>query len=368
MKAGEIYSKTMPFVWAKLLLGVATVVISALLLGILIGITLLIGGEGLLFFMLIIWLICVGFVRFIIMHYFGYLVKAGHIAVISHAVMTGQVPDNQVAYGKNMVKERFAASNVFFAVDKLVSGAVKQIQKGIGKLGDALRFIPGMQSIAGLAQFFVELSLGYVDECCLGYTFYKKDQGAFKSAADGVVIYAQNWKTLLASAAKTMLIVILLLFTITLFLFILLGAVLRAFDLPDLLVTGIALIIALLLALAIKSAFIDSFVLVRTMVAYMSVAPSTVITFDLYSKLSGISGKFKKLWEKGSQEQPTPQSAPQSAPQPAYATAGAYGQVPTPVMAAPPNAAADKPVYCGQCGVPNTHSGRFCQDCGSNMF
>ena len=368
MKAGEIYSKTMPFVWAKLLLGVATVVISAVLLGILIGIALLIGSDGAIVVMLIIWLICVGFVRFVIMRYFGYLVKAGHIAVISVAVMTGRIPENQVTYGKNMVKERFAASNVFFAVDKLVAGAVKQIQKGIGKLGDALRFIPGMQYIAGLAQFFVELSLGYVDECCLGYTFYKKDQGAFKSAADGVVIYAQNWKVLLASAAKTMLMVISLLVAITLVLFVMFGALLRAFNLPDLAVTGIALTIALLLALAIKSAFIDSFVLVRTMVAYMSVAPSTVITFDLYSKLSGISGKFRKLWEKGSQEQPMQQPMSQPASQPAYAAAGGYGPVPSPDMAASPDAAAGKPVYCGQCGAPNTHSGRFCQDCGSNMF
>jgi hypothetical protein len=56
-------------------------------------------------------------------------------------------------------------------------------------------------------------------------------------------------------------------------------------------------------ALAVKFAFIDSFILVRTMVAYMGVAPETVITLDIYGKQSGISSKFKELWGKGREEQ-----------------------------------------------------------------
>ena len=37
MKAGQVFRKTMPFCWAKLLLGGATVLISAILLAILMG-------------------------------------------------------------------------------------------------------------------------------------------------------------------------------------------------------------------------------------------------------------------------------------------------------------------------------------------
>ena len=39
---------------------------------------------------------------------------------------------------------------------------------------------------------FLDISLGYVDECCLGYTFYHPAQNPYKSAADGVIIYFQN--------------------------------------------------------------------------------------------------------------------------------------------------------------------------------
>lgn len=204
MKAKDLFLKTMPFVWEKLLLGVATVIISGVLLALFLGIGFLFDSSGVVLIMFGIWIVSVGIVRFLIMHYLGYLIKAGHIAVLTEAVTTGQIPEDQVNYGKKQVLERFATSNVYFLVDKLLSGAVKQIQNGIGKLGDTLSFIPGMAAIASLAKLFVELSLGYIDECCLGYTFYKKEQGAFKSAADGVAIYAQNWKALLGKAAKTM--------------------------------------------------------------------------------------------------------------------------------------------------------------------
>lgn len=194
--------------------------------------------------------------------------------------------------------ERFATSNVYFLVDKLLSGAVKQIQNGIGKLGDALSFIPGMGAITSLAKFFVDLSLGYIDECCLGYTFYKKDQGAFKSAADGVAIYAENWKKLLGNAAKTMALVVLGLAGITIVLFVLLSFIFRFFDWYG----WVAFILAILLAVAIKSAFIDSYILVRSMVSYMELAPNTTITLDIYGKLCKLSPKFKELSDKGEEE------------------------------------------------------------------
>ncbi|MDR1117566.1 MAG: zinc ribbon domain-containing protein [Oscillospiraceae bacterium] len=348
MKAGEIFSKTMPFVWAKLLLGLAAVAISAVLFGILMGLAWLFnnGNVGLIF--LAIWLGAVGVVRFVLMRYVGYMVKAGHIAVMTEAVTTGRIPDDQVAYGKQMVTERFATSNIYFAVDSLVSGAVKQIQRGIGKLGNALDFIPGMGAVTGLAQFFIEISLGYIDECCLGYTFYKKEQGAFKSAADGVVIYAQNVKALLASAAKTMVMVVLAMAGITLGLFIVLGLIFRLFHWSG----WVAFIISLLIAWAIKFAFIDSMILARSMVSYMEVAPSTVITFDLYGKLCGLSSKFKELFNKGESEAPAPQTA--------YAAPGGYT---APAGTAPE----DKPVFCGECGAKNERGAKFCGSCGAAM-
>jgi len=309
IKANEIFRKTMPFVWAKLLLGILTIVVSAAILAVLLGIAWLFKSEGVGLVMVIVWLVLTGIVRFIINHYIGFLVKAGHIAVITEAVTTGKVPKNQVAYGKERVKERFVTANVYFVIDKLVAAAVRQIQRVVGKVTGVMSSIPGMGAVTSLAKFYVSISLGYIDECCLGYTFYKKNQSAFKSAADGVVIYSQNIKTLLASAAKTMLIVVFGLVGITLGLFLIFGLLFRFLSLPDRIggwigghIGFIGFLIAVILAVTIKYAFMDSYILIRTMVTYMGVAPKTTLKVDLYSKLCNISSKFKELLNEGKKE------------------------------------------------------------------
>ena len=113
-----------------------------------------------------------------------------------------------------------------------------------------------------------------------------------------------------------------------------------------------AFLLALLIAWVVKFAFLDSYIMCQMMVSYMQVAPNTVITFDLYSKLCGISSKFKELFQKGQAEDP----------QPAYAGAAAASVPVTP--AAEPAA---KPVFCGQCGTKNEPGTRFCGNCGAPM-
>lgn len=340
MTARQIYSKTMKFGWMKLFLGLATVVISVVLFAIL----MLFGaifGEGGIGIMFLIWLSATGIIRFIINHYFGYMVKAGHIAIISEAVTTGKLPDNQFDTAKKMVTERFATSNVYFAIDKLVGGAVKQLQNTLGRVGNVFDSIPGVSAIVSLGQMFIGISLGYIDECCLGYTFYKKDENAYKSAADGVVIYAQNWKALLKSAAKTTFVVILSVVLVTAACFLIFGGLFRLLEWN----LFVAFLLALFTAIAIKYAFIDSWILTKTMVAYMELAPNTVITYDLYDKLSKMSSKFRELFKKTPAE-----------PRPAYATTGAnYQNADT--------TGENKPKFCPSCGATND-GGKFCSKCG----
>jgi hypothetical protein len=297
----EVFFKTMPFAWAKLLLGLATVVASVLIFAILMGIAWLFKSGGVGFVMFFIWLSVTGVISFIFNHYIGYMVKAGHIAVITEAVTTGNVPDKQVEYGKQIVKERFVTSNVYFVLDKLVAGAVRQLQRAIQKITSAASFVPGMKNIQGIINLFLNIALGYIDECCLGYTFLNKDQSAFKSAADGVVIYWQNWKTLLKDAAKTTVIVVALIVGVTLAAFLVFGMIARLLG-ENQLIAFVAFLIAVFVAWAVKKAFIDSYMMVKMMVSYMEVAPSTKITFDLYNKLCGLSAKFKQLFDKGNEK------------------------------------------------------------------
>ena len=342
MKSGELFRKTMPFCIAKLALGGATVLISIVLLLVLLGIGWLFGENG-MGFAILIWIGATGAVRFAIMHYMGYLVKAGHVAVLAETVTTGKVPENQVNYGKEKVKKRFATSNIYFAVDKLVSGSVKQIQRGIEKLGNKLDFIPGMEAVTNVAKFFVELSLGYIDECCLGYTFYKEEQGAFKSACDGVVIYAQNIKELLKNAAKTMLKVFGFMAVVVLIVFVPVGLLFKLLNWSG----TIAFLLAIFIAWVVKFAFLDSYILCQSMSSYMALAPNTQITFDLYGKLTKISSSFKKLFEEGKKESPSMASTT------TVTTNGVSGETNV-----------EKAIFCGQCGTKNVAGAGFCGSCG----
>lgn len=256
MKANEVYAKTMKFVWLKLALGMAVILASVLPGAIMFGIAAAIGGET-FGIMLFLWMLITvgGFGT--VQHFLGYVLKAGHVAAVTEIVKTGNVPEDVFKYGTDIVKQKFPTAAAYYALDSLMTGAVNQINKGIDVVGNLLGKIPGMENIVGFLKTFVNIALGNVDECCLAYTFYKEEQSAFKSAAgaSGVVAF------------------------------------------------GIGCILAILISIVVKSAFVDSYTMVSMIHSYMQVAPTTEITFDLYSKLCGLSAKFKSLFEKGQEKQ-----------------------------------------------------------------
>lgn len=294
MKANEIYVKTMKFVWLKLGLGMAVTAVSLVLLAIIIGIASLSRSGDAIVWAGTIWLVLTAAIYGIAMHYVGYMLKAAHVAVVSTAVTTGVVPDNMFEAGKQMVTERFGAANAYFVLDRMISGAVSQLQKTVGKIDQVFGNIPGVSAIVSFVQVFIGIALGYIDECCMGYTFCKRGETAFKAGCDGVVIYFQNIKHLLKSALMTSLIVAALSFVAWVIPFALFGAIFSALEIHLI----FAILVAVVVASVLKTAFVDSYIMVRTMVAYMEVAPGTVITYDIYDKLCRLSGKFKSLFQK----------------------------------------------------------------------
>lgn len=372
MQAKDLFMQTLPFCWAKLGLGILNIVICTVLFAIMMGISLLFNSEGVAAIMIIVWLALAGTVNFIINHYFAYLVKAGHVAVISQTFKDGRVPDNCVSVGKQMVIDRFGTSNAYFAIDKLVSGAVKQLQNALGRITDTLLgSLPGSDSVKSATNFFLNISLGYVDECCLSYTFYKANQNAYKSACDGVVVYAQNWKHLLKNAAITALTVVVSILVVTLVAFIIFGAIFRLLDWSGF----VAFVLAVMMAWAIKFAFIDSWIMVKMMHSYMQVVPTTVITFDLYTKLSGLSSNFKKLFSEGSITSETVKVMPHSyipteTPVETPTNESVVESIPEDVVktdSTPTQEEETKARFCPGCGTPLKAGIAFCSNCGTKI-
>lgn len=321
----------------KLGLGLLNIMIDVVLLGVLLGIGMLFNSEGVFGIMLMVWFGCIGLVNFVLNHYLGYMVKAGHVAVIAESFRNGEVPAEPIATGKKMVLDRFGTANVYFGIDKLVSGAVKQIQRMLGRLtGGILSMLPGGDKVQKAIDYFLELALGYIDECCLCYTFYKADASPYRNAADGVVLYAQNWKELLKNAAWIMLVVFGSLVIITLILFVIMGLTFRALEWNGF----IAFMISLMLAWSIKYAFVDSWIMVKMVHRYMGLAQENPPAIDLYGKLSEWSDRFKELLSKGKEEAPAEPAA--DAPAAPAESPAALPDVPAPTPA-PADAPAESP-------------------------
>ena len=311
MKNGEIFKKTMPFVWGRF------------------GMQLALNLGLIVYFAIIVWLftaliesqaviaVVVGFIALGIgiklysfgCEYISYMIKAAHVAVIGELALYGKLPDgvDMKTYGKNKVKERFLTANVFFAIDKLMSAAVRQIQNGISKIGGMFEKIQIVQTIISIINVFVGIVLGYVDEAVLARVFQKKEEGAWKASCDGVVLYFQNWKAILKNALGITL-------GVVAFYAIGMGAL---YGLLALISGGagdgwaiLFLIIAFFVIDVIKVAFVDSYVTISVVNKYLPLTMNQQPALDIYEKGQKWSKKFKDMCNKAKEEpQPVVQAA-----------------------------------------------------------
>ena len=293
MKAKDIWLGTMKFNWIKLGVGLGFDLVALILLIVFCAIGAVIGEFIGAYVAFLVWGFTVFKLYHVVSYYVSYMIKSAHIACMAVAVQEGKIPENMVETGAQLVKERFVSSNVYIGVDKLVGGAVGQLQRTVGKIGGFLDFIPGMENAVEILQKFIGIFLGYVDECCLGYTFVNKDQNAWKSACDGVCIYFQNVKTFLKEAVKITFIVMVFTTVVAIIAMLLMLGLVGIFNVPSL---G-AVVLGIMVALTLKEAFVDSYIMCQMLTVFLQVAPQTELSVDVYGKLCGLSSKFKEMWQ-----------------------------------------------------------------------
>ena len=302
MKNGDIFKKTMPFVWRRLgmylLLNIGIILYFALVIFL---ITLFAAKEAIIGIIIALILCPIGLSIYSFgCRYISYMIKAAHVAAIGELSVTGTIPQGMtvVQFGKSKVKERFVASNVYFGLDKLVTGAVKQIQNMITRVGNIFGNIEIVQKIVSILNLFVEIVLGYVDEAVLARVFYKKDESAWKASADGVVLYFENWKEILKNAVMLVLMIVG-------FYAIGMGicyALFMGLSLFSDLWTILAIIIAFFIIDVFKQSFLDSWITVSVVNKYMSITANKQPGFDLYEKGKKWSKKFSELCGKAEAE------------------------------------------------------------------
>ncbi|MER9401311.1 hypothetical protein NKI46_24680 [Mesorhizobium sp. M0615] len=231
-----------------------------------------------------------------IREYILYVVKAGHIAVMVHLIDGRDVPNgqDQIAYAKDVVKERFAEANILFVVDQLVKGAIRAITGLIGGIAAFLP-IPGLGGLVAFINTVIRLSLTYVDEIILGYNIRINSSSPFETARQGVVLYAQNGKTMVKNAVW--LAVIMWGVSFVIFLLMLAPAAAIMWFIPGQL-GGWAFVLAILLAWAFKAAFIEPFAIACLMQVYFKTIEGQVPNAEWDQRLAEASSKFRELRDK----------------------------------------------------------------------
>lgn len=231
-----------------------------------------------------------------IREYILYIVKAGHIAVMVHLIDGQDVPggQDQISYARAVVTERFAEANVLFVLDQLVKGAIRAITGLIGGIAAFLP-IPGLSGLVSFINTVIRMSLTYVDEIILGYNIRINSTSPFETARQGIVLYAQNGKTMVKNAIWLSVIMWGVSFVIFLLMLAPAGAIL--WFMPGQL-AGWAFVLAIVFAWAFKAAFIEPFAIASLMQVYFRTIEGQVPNPDWDRRLSEASSKFRELKDK----------------------------------------------------------------------
>lgn len=313
-EALSLLAKTMPFIWLRL--G------SYLLLGLVLGVYFaIIGGVAWMLGSLwgplgfIVFLAGVGGAFVLVSwatRYYFYLLKAAHTAVMTEFIVHGRAPEGpQVEYGRKQVTERFRDTSIMFAVDALVDGAVKAVVRTFTRIASILP-IPGMRNLGRLLERVAVASTTFVDESILSRAYARREQNVWSVAHEGVVLYAQAWKPILANA-----VVLVILGYLEFFLFLaILGmpALAIAAALPALRIAlGIGVVLG---AWMMKLAVADAFAMAATLLAYHRTTASMEPDPEWVEKIEGVSDKFRELGRKAAEAVRRPADDPSSPSEP----------------------------------------------------
>ncbi len=137
----------------------------------------------------------------VLAHFFSYTYSAGQIAMMTRAVTEGSLPDNVFAEGKRMVKERFLTVVAYYAATKAIKAIFNEIGKLLTGAGKALGGDTG-EGIASAINIGIQVVIGFLSDCCLGWVFYRKDKGAGRATLEGAGIFFKHGKTLIRNLGR----------------------------------------------------------------------------------------------------------------------------------------------------------------------
>lgn len=225
--------------------------------------------------------------------YILYIVKAGHIAVLVELLDGKPMPDgkSQITHATAVVKERFLEASVLFGIDQLVKGVIAAVTGLVRGILTVLP-LPGVNQLAGILHAFLRVAVGFIDEVILAHAIRSRSTSPWASAKDAVILYGQNYKTMLKNAAWLAGIVYGL--SLIVFLIMLAPAALVVYLMPGAWSAG-GFIFALIFAWSVKAALLEPFAIACLMQVYFRTIEGQTPDPEWEAKLEQMSAKFREL-------------------------------------------------------------------------
>jgi FHA domain len=250
---------------------------------------------------LVVAAVAAGFVWRVVVRYFLYLLKMGHIAVLTDLITKGRVGngnEGMFAYGKRIVVARFGEIAGLFGVHVLIDGVVGVFNRSLDWVSEIVP-IPGLNSIVSLVKAVLRAATRYIAETVFSYNLARGDSNVFRSSKDGLVYYAQNSKEILKTSLLVVVLERVLWFAVFVVFFV--PSLLVAYSLPTawggwLPVT--AVVAGLLYAGNVRDAVLRPLFLTMVMLKFHKTIQGQPINAEWDQRLASISRGFQELGQK----------------------------------------------------------------------
>lgn len=248
-----------------------------------------------------------------LLRYALHLIECGHVAVLTELITRGSIgngSESMFTYGKRIVTERFGEVNALFALNLLVRGVVNVVNRVIEGVTSLIP-IPGLSTLASFIAAVFRAATRYLDKAVFAYNLTRPDVNPWSGARDGLIYYAQNAKPILKQAVW--IVVLDFVLSVVLWLVLLALAVAVTLALPPTMreVGGaIGAVLAILLALAVRGAFLKPLFLIMIVTRFLTLIEAQEVNQQWVERLNQMSGKFRDLGNKAaaftSEKTPTP--------------------------------------------------------------
>ncbi len=296
-KATRVFIQTLPFVLLRMGIGVLLGVVAILYFGFVVFLVTTLTGSlsggiailALLAATLIFYVAWRFFSRYVL-----YLVKVAHIAVIAHIIDTGEVPSNQIQYGKAQVSEKFVEASALFAVDQVIKAVIKQFNRAVVRVARFASVVPALKNVVQVLGRAIGLAASYIDEAIIAHMFISGEENRWRAARDGVVLYGKNWKPVLGST----LLIVLAMYAVSFVFFLLLAPVASLLGGLSPLLEVVSWVLVAGIVLTVYTGFLKPWVKTVVITTFLIESADTSPDSETMNRIAERSSRFSELLEK----------------------------------------------------------------------